>query len=213
MPAKATKNRGTGAKKAKETITATNCVWTILEDASFWTISMDDQGGYTTVVHGVVCSQATASINFVCPSTLKKVSILTFDVCGIHNNIGETHAVRVLPTEAEKIISWATDAVTSCHEVINDLWEASEKNLSLSKSKGTCQCNESPNLPSRVCSAFLLSHLRAFVVVPLLVVFVVVAGACVIINAEACVNINAGLLSVCDERCMTEYNMPAVCVE
>jgi hypothetical protein len=83
MPRVATKSRGTGGKQAKVIMNFTNCLWTILEDGAFWTIAMDEQGGFTTAVHGVVCSPATASTSYRCPQTMKKVSVLMFDVCGL----------------------------------------------------------------------------------------------------------------------------------
>ena len=148
MPKKTVTGRRPAGIKGAMVMNHTNALWTILSDGSFWTVHMDEEGGYCISLHGAVTSQATFSQTFTCPHTNKKVAVLMFDVVGFRNGTIETHGVRVLPECAERVISWTTGAITSCHAVIDDLCASFSDSNPVTKYKGTCHCNESHPLVS-----------------------------------------------------------------
>ena len=178
MPTARVPGRGPVGNKAKRPVDVmnhTNALWTILADGSFWTVHMDEQGGHRIMLHGAVAGPATSSTKYNCPLLNKKVSVLTFDVLGFVNGSPHTTTARVLPGSAEQVISWTTDAVTSCHAVINELCQLYNENPAVSRFKGTCHCNE--------------SHLFVFC-------FPVVSCTCLRCGCDACVNINADALAL-----------------
>jgi hypothetical protein len=143
MPSKKV-HRGVMSKQAKTIMSFTNSLWTILGDGSFWTIYMDEQGGYVVSRHGAVVSQASTSTKHRCPVTNEcPLHVLVFDVSGYRNNSGESMAVRVLPGACEQIISWTSGDVSSCHQVVHELYDAKVKKSTLGKMKSKCQFSDS----------------------------------------------------------------------
>jgi hypothetical protein len=175
MPKVKVPGRGPGGNKAKNVMNHTTALWTILGDGSFWTVTMDEQGGHRIILHGGVSGPATSSTTYQCPILNKKVSVLMFDILGYVNGTSHTTQARVLPESAEQVISWTTDAVTHCHAVINELCQLYNENPAVSKFKGTCHCNE--------------SHL-------FVICFLVVSCTCLRCGCDACVNINADALAL-----------------